>query len=104
VDNQLLIEQILQEWCDYAFRETGKTVFDRQNNRFLLLEVAWENNQRIHDVVAHVDIIDDKFWIQEDNTPTGIGTDLEERGVQKDKIVLAFYPLAHRKNGAYAAQ
>jgi hypothetical protein len=104
MDNQLLIEQVLQSWSDYAFKETGKTVFDRLNNRYLLLEVAWNNEQRIYDVVVHVDIIDNKFWIQEDKTPTGIGNDLLEHGIPKERIVLAFYPLDHRKNGTFAAQ
>jgi hypothetical protein len=102
--NSEIIEKILQTWCSYAFKDTGMTVFDRQTNRYLLLEVTWINNQRVHDIIAHVDIIDDKFWIQQDNTPTGIGIDLEEQGVPKDKIVLAFYPLTHRKNSEYAAQ
>jgi hypothetical protein len=55
-------------------------------------------------VVAHVDLIEGKFWIQVDKTSSGIGNDLERAGIPKSRIVLAFYPLEHRKHGEYAAQ
>lgn len=99
-----LIERILQEWLEYGYKDTGMTVFDREHGHFLLLEVAWQNSSRIYQVIAHVDIVEDKFWIQVDHTPTGIGVDLGEAGVPKERIVLGFYPLEHRKYGEYAAR
>jgi hypothetical protein len=79
-------------------------VFDRDNGHFMLLEVAWNGQERVHRIIAHVDIIEGKFWIQVDRTPTGIGRDLEEAGIPKERIVLGFYPLEHRQYGEYAAQ
>jgi hypothetical protein len=99
-----LVEHILEEWLEYGYQDIGITVFDRKNGHFLLLETAWQDNRRIYQVVAHVDIIADKFWIQVDHTPTGVGLDLEQAGVPKERIVLAFYPLEHRKYGEYAVQ
>jgi hypothetical protein len=46
----------------------------------LLLEQSWHGLERLHRVIAHVDLIGDKFWIQQDLTPTGIGADLERAG------------------------
>lgn len=40
--------------------------------------------------VAHLEIKDGKIWIQEDNTESGIATDLEAAGVPKEDIVLGF--------------
>ena len=99
-----LIEQLLQEWLEYGYKETGMTVFDREHGHFLLLESAWENQKRIYRIIAHVDIIEDKFWIQIDHTPTGVGIDLEEAGIPKNRIVLGFYPIEHRKYGEYAVE
>jgi hypothetical protein len=99
-----LIERILQEWLEYGYQDTGMTVFDREHGHFLLLESAWHNSTRVHRVIAHVDIIGDKFWIQVDHTPTGVGVDLGQAGVPKEPIVLGFYPLEHRKYGDYAVQ
>jgi hypothetical protein len=99
-----LIERLLQEWLDYGYKDTGMTVFDRKHGHFLLLELAWQNQQRIYQVIAHIDLIDNKFWIQLDHTPTGLGTDLEQAGIPKSRIVLGFYPLEHRQYGEYAVQ
>ena len=99
-----LTERLLKEWLEYGYKATGVTVFDRENKHFMLLEMDWQNGKRVYQVIAHVDLIDDKFWIQVDHTPTGIGVDLEEAGIPKNRIVLAFYPLEHRKHGEYAPQ
>jgi hypothetical protein len=102
-DNQL-IERILLEWLEYGYKQNGLTIFDRENGHFMLVEMAWQNEQRVHRVVAHVDLIEGKFWIQVDKTSSGIGNDLEQAGIPKSRIVLAFYPLEYRKHGEYAAQ
>ena len=47
-------------------------------------------------------IINGKIWIQKDATEEGIATDLENLGVPKDKIVLAFHSPTLRKYGEYA--
>ena len=99
-----LIEHILQEWLEYGYQNTGMTLFDREGGHFMLLEVGWNNQQRLHRVIAHVDVIEGKFWIQADHTPSGIGYDLEQAGIPKSRIVLGFYPLEHRRHGEYAPQ
>ena len=40
--------------------------------------------------MIHVDLIDDKIWIQYDGTEDGIATELVELGVPKEDIVLGF--------------
>ncbi len=50
----------------------------------------------------HLDIIDRKIWIQRDGTEDGIATDLEEAGIPKSDIVLAFHLQRLRKYTEYA--
>ena len=57
----------------------------------------------MYSLIAHLDIIDGKVWIQKDNTEEGVATDLENYGVAKNKIVLAFKSPALRKYKEYAA-
>jgi hypothetical protein len=52
--------------------------------------IGWEGVRRVHGCLAHVDIIDGKFWIQRDGTEYSIAQELLDRGVCKDRIVLAF--------------
>ncbi|MEG3861229.1 MULTISPECIES: element excision factor XisI family protein [unclassified Microcoleus] len=50
----------------------------------------------------HLDIIDDKVWIQHDGTEDGIAYELEAAGISKHPIVLAFKSLERRRLTEYA--
>jgi hypothetical protein len=101
---QNMVEKLLSEWKDFAYPDDGVLSFDRTNNHFMLLWVGWHGQRRVHNVILHLDIVDNKIWIQADNTPNGVAPELEEAGIAKEQIVLAFYPLEHRQHTSYAAQ
>ena len=42
--------------------------------------------------MIHVRLKDDKIWIEEDWTEDGVATDLLQKGVSREEIVLAFHP------------
>jgi hypothetical protein len=95
-----LIENILEEYAriPYAYGDIQtEAVFDRPRDRYLLVNVGWKNGSRIHWTLVHVDIIDDKIWIQRDGTEDGIANDLVRAGVPKDRpgFPSAFRPAAH---------
>jgi DNA mismatch repair ATPase MutS len=110
--NQLrqIIETVLTEKADFYRQINDKktdenmveVVFDRERDKYVLFNIAWEKYERTHYAVAHLDIINGKIWIQKDATEEGIATDLEQLGVPKDKIVLAFRSPALRKYSEYA--
>jgi hypothetical protein len=77
-------------------------VLDVRHNRFQLVLMGWKEDERIYHLVFHLDIIDDKIWIQEDNTEDGVALLLEAQGIGKKDIVLGFYPDYHRVHTAYA--
>lgn len=101
-----VIEKVLTEYAQipYAYGEiTSETIFDRENDRYLLLTIGWKNRRRVHGVLVHIDIINSKIWIQRDGTEDGIATDLEREGVPKSDIVLGFHEPEVRKFTEYAA-
>jgi hypothetical protein len=51
---------------------------------------------------VHVDLMDGKYWIQRDGTERGIARDLEDAGISKVRIVLAFRAPEVRKYTEYA--
>ncbi|MBA4184262.1 MAG: XisI protein, partial [Acidobacteria bacterium] len=60
------IEKVLSKYTEPPFTEEGietEVVFDRQHDRYLLVEVGWEKGLRVHQTVAHLDIINGKIWI-----------------------------------------
>jgi len=77
-------------------------VFDRANDRYLLMTVGWLNGRRVHSALVHIDIINEKIWIQRDGTEDGIATELVKAGIPKDHIVLAFHPPEIRPHTEYA--
>ena len=69
------------------------TIFDFHADRYQLLRIGWTDlQQRIFNPILHIDIIEDKVWIQENRTDIDIGEELSERGIPKSSIVLGFHP------------
>jgi hypothetical protein len=79
-----------------------ETVFDREQDRYLLMILGREDNRRVHGCLIHVDIINGKFWIQRDGTEKGVANELVQAGIPKDKIVLGFRSAQLREQGEFA--
>jgi hypothetical protein len=75
-------------------------VFDRE--RDLLGETGWQDGYRIYGSLLHIDIIDDKIWIQHDGTEEGMAQELVNAGISKDCIVLGFKSMERRKLTEFA--
>lgn len=100
-----IIRQTLTAYAQipYAYGDIlTETVFDRESDRYLLVIVGRENDRRVHGCLVHIDIIDDKLWIQRDGTESGIANELVAAGVPKDHIVLGFRSPEIRKHTGFA--
>ncbi len=100
-----LIEKILVEYAKIPYSNSDVrllTVFDRDQDRYLLMLNGWEGVRHEHGCLVHVDIIDGKFWIHRDGTEYSIAQELLDAGVPKDRIVLAFRSLEKRRLTEFA--
>jgi hypothetical protein len=79
-----------------------QTIFDREQDRYQLVNTGWENRRRIYGCLIHIDIQDDKIWIQYDGTEVGVANELVELGVPKQDIVLAYQSTYMRKFTEFA--
>jgi hypothetical protein len=78
-------------------------IFDEQGGHYLLYRTSWkEELKRVHFCVFHIDIINDKLWIQADATDFDLVGVLEEHGIPKQDIVLAFHAPYKRPFTGYA--
>ena len=68
----------------------SEPVFDREHDSYMVLSQGWDGLRRVHHIVAHIQIVDGKIWVQADNTNIEIVGELEEAGVPKSDIVLGF--------------
>jgi len=69
----------------------AETIFDTGHDRYQVVHVGWSDERRIYGCSLHLDIRDEKIWIQHDGTEGGIANELVEQGVPKEDIVLAFH-------------
>ena len=65
--------------------------------------MGWNKLQRVRGCVLHIDIKDDKIWIQHDGTEVGVANELIELDVPKHDIVLAFHPPYKRPYTGFAS-
>lgn len=77
-------------------------LIDTNNQRFQLILVGWQDEERYYARIFHVDIIDNKIWIQDDNLEYSVAERLEDRGIPKKDIVLAYFSPSHREYTEYA--
>ncbi len=89
-----IIEKIYREYAQLLADNDVKIelIFDTENNRYLLVEIGWQNDYYIYGTLLHLDIIKNKVWIQHDGTEDGIAEELVKEGIPKKDIVLAFKP------------
>lgn len=100
-----IIKQVLDEYAriPYAYGEVEpKVVYDHQNDQYLMLAIGWEGVKRVHGCIVHIEIIEDKVWIQQDGTEDGVAGELVEKGIPANDIVLGFRPAQLRQYTGYA--
>jgi ketopantoate reductase len=90
-----LIKELIQEYAQYKPSvgdiET-EVIFDEANDHYELIHAGWNRTYRVHGAVLHIDIRNGKVIIQHDGTPDAVAEILVERGIPRDRIVLAFKP------------
>jgi len=88
-----IIQNVLMPYTHISYANVdakNEVVFDQIHDRYCVLSGGWDDVRRIHSCLIHIDIINDKVWIQRDDTEDGIAYELEEAGIPKMSIVLGF--------------
>ncbi|MGK7918681.1 MAG: XisI protein [Trichodesmium sp.] len=94
------IIKVLQDYIEYLGNDPEmqcQLIIDETRNHYLLIEIGWQNSRRIYGTLIHLDIINQKIWIQQDGTEEGIADELVNLGVPHQQIVLAFKTVERRK-------
>lgn len=99
------IKQILQQFGQYlpSFADVEtQYVFDTDGDHYHLFQVGWDKYRWIHSCILHLDIKDQKIWVQHNGTEIGVADELVKMGVPKDDIVLGFQAPYKRKYTGFA--
>jgi hypothetical protein len=100
-----VIQDLLMKYgeCHFANGDIEtEVIFDRERDRYQVVNVGWDNNQFVHGSVIHIDIKNSKIWIQWNSTEDDIAADLVNLGIPKTDIVIGMHPPDLRKFTEYA--
>ncbi|MGB3759336.1 MAG: XisI protein [Rivularia sp. (in: cyanobacteria)] len=102
-----LIKDILTEYDQLSNNSPTPEVetilaFDDERNQYIWFQVGWNKKERVRGITVHVQIKNNKIWIEEDWTEEGIANDLVNSGVPQSDIVLAFHPPEVRSDTDFA--
>lgn len=101
----IILAILLSEARDFSIQPElhDHIIADRERNHFQLLRVGWVGDDRILQILIHMDIKEDgKVWIQENATELPVDEELLKRGVPASDIVLGMHPPSYRQFTAFA--
>lgn len=96
---------VLEDYLDFIGNDPEtdlQLIVDAENHHYILLGLGWQGERRIYGPMIHMDIINNKIWIQHDGTEDGVAPELVALGIDKQQIVLAFKSLERRKITEFA--
>jgi hypothetical protein len=99
------IRKLIQQYAQYKPSRGDvqiEVIFDEANDHYELMYAGWNGPYRIHGSVLHLDIRNEKIWIQHDGTEDGIANELVNAGIPRDRIVLAFKSPELRRHTDFA--
>jgi XisI protein len=100
-----IIQSVLMTYTEIPYSHGDlvcKPIFDEIHDSYLLITLGWDRKTRVHGSLIHLDIINDKVWVQRDETEDGITHEIVAAGISRHDIVLAFHPVDVRPYTGYA--
>lgn len=99
------VQRLLAEYQKPKSLQAGvetQLVADTKGDHYQLVNVGWDHERRVYGVMIHIDIIDNKVWLQQNLTDLLVAEDLVALGIPKDHIVLGFQPMYMRRHTEFA--
>jgi hypothetical protein len=100
-----VIRNVLHPYTQIVYANVtakNRQIFDPETDRYIILSEGWDRQQHLHSCLIHVEIIDEKVWIQLDNTEDGVAEELIQAGIPKQDIVLGFHEPEVRQYTGFA--
>ena len=100
------VKQVLTEFVEYISGSPSPTdrftVFDDTQNCYAVFDLGWRNRHRIKSMPVLMRIVNEKVWVEIDNTDYVFVDRLLEAGIPAQDIVLAFHPPDMRQYTEFA--
>jgi XisI protein len=103
---QTAILDLFKEYDEFWGNSGGlknKIIADKERQAFVLISFGWRNDESYtHLLCFHIEIINGKVWIHENNTEAMIADELIEKGIAREDIVLGFLEPEIREHSGFA--
>jgi hypothetical protein len=104
---QQIIQSLITEIHNYKEHHNSngieeEIVFDSDRDRYLLIDVGWDQKEYVYGTIIHIDIKEGKIWIQRNNTEINLADRLVESGIPKENIVIGLHSPFMRQFSGYA--
>ncbi|MEM7539673.1 MAG: element excision factor XisI family protein [Chloroflexota bacterium] len=101
-----IIKSVLKEYARlFHQKPEGVDVValcDESVDTYAIINLGWDGNRRTNVTSVLMRIMNDKIWVEEDNTLYRFVDELLDHGIKKDEIVLAFKPPSIRPYTEFA--
>lgn len=100
-----IVQKLITEYANYESQNPEieqELICDTQRDRYLLLDLGWEHKHRVYNCFIHIEIRNEKVWIQRNMTDIDFAEELVEMGVPRADIVLGFHSPFKRQFTEYA--
>src|SRR5438034_6463086 len=102
---RLIVRRLIEEYASYIPANgqiETEAIVDSNLDHYEVMHVGWDGVRRVHGSVVHIDICNEKIWVQYDGTNRPVVEELEAAGVPREDIVIGFHPAELRKHTPYA--
>ena len=101
-----ILRRVIEEYASYKPANgeiETEAVIDPSRDHYEVMHVGWDSRKsRVHGSVIHLDLINDKVWVQYDGTNRPVVDELLAAGIPREDIVLAFHPAELRHHTEFA--
>lgn len=102
---RLKVQQLLEKYAQYkpSYGDVEiELIFDTQRDHYQILSIGWNQQKRVYGPIMHLDIKNEKIWIQQNTTEADIAAELLEMGVLKQDIVIGFHTSKMRQMTSFS--
>lgn len=104
---RVLVKELIKQHAERMKRHPQpnteiEVTFDEERDHYLLLRIGWTPEGRLFVPTLYARLHNGKIWIENDWTEQGLATELVERGVPREDVVLAFHPPEMRVHTQFA--
>lgn len=90
---QKILSEFADKWQHSANTLKVITLFDKEQDHYQVLQMGWEKGQFVFSCMIHIDIIDERIWIQRNTTDTELIPLFVAEGISPSCFAIGFIPV-----------